>query len=485
MQMKKTAMVFVLVVGLGIGLVGSALAGLDFGLDTQNRLNAQTQPLFGVGKPIAASSQDSIDAATAEADPTDLVTLANGLSAKVVTAAADAAPNIDMMALWPNTTNPTWLIACNEQSEPDPGVQRIRISDGLVETIVVSGLESCDPARATPWGTIVIGEEDGPDGQLFELIDPLNTTGVAIEDGTPTCDSPPAASGCTGATNIVERTAVGNLSFEGIGIAPNGVMYYGDELRPDNGTPGGAYFKFVPTCAPAGTCPTGTLPGATNADKLANSPLTAGSVFGLRLGKRGDAPGSDYGQGTESGLGSWMPVPGLDLTSQAGTLKLTGYYRPEDLEFDFEAIADGNVRLCANNTGNEEVDQTYGSTICLTDGTLDEAANNTATPEVQFLVLGYPEFAMMDNMAYQPGRGNLIIHEDGDQVLGNNDLWDCLPDGADDNLLSDGCVRIGTLNDLEAEWTGGIFDASGKRFFVSVQHNVTGHGVVLEITGWK
>jgi hypothetical protein len=100
-------------------------------------------------------------------------------------------------------------------------------------------------------------------------------------------------------------------------------------------------------------------------------------------------------------------------------------------------------------------------------------------------VIGYPEFAMMGNIAYQPGRGIWVIHEDGDQLLGNNDLWDCLRDGADDNLLSDGCIRIGMLNDLTAEWTGGIFDATGTRFFVSVQHNVTGHGVVLEITGWK
>jgi len=30
--------------------------------------------------------------------------------------------------------------------------------------------------------------------------------------------------------------------------------------------------------------------------------------------------------------------------------------------------------------------------------------------------------------------------------------------------LSDGCIRIATLNDLEAEWTGGVFDASGKHF---------------------
>lgn len=477
--MKKVGMAFALVLALGIGVVGSALAGLDFGLDTQNLLASKSIPLFGVGKPLDASSQDSIDVSTADADPTALVTLAGGLSAAVVSAATDLAPNIDMMALWPTTTDPEWLIACNEQEDAAVGVQRINIETGDVETIVVSGLTSCDPARATPWGTIVFAEEDGADGQLFELIDPLNTTGVAIEDGTPTCVSPPASEGCTGADNIVERTAVGNLSFEGIGFTPNGVMYYGDELRPSNGTAGGAYFKFIPT----------TLwdPANDPISSLDDSPLTGGTIYGLRLGKRGTAPGTDYGQGSQTGLGSWIVVPGLDLTAQAGALKLTGYYRPEDLELDFAAVDAGNVRLCGNNTGNESQDRNYGETICLSDGTLAQAADTAtlSTPEVHYLVIGYPEFAMMDNIAYQPGRGNWVSHEDGDQLLGNNDLLDCLPDGADDNQLSDGCIRIGTLNDLEAEWTGGIFDASGTRFFVSVQHNVTGHGVVLEITGWK
>jgi hypothetical protein len=46
-------------------------------------------------------------------------------------------------------------------------------------------------------------------------------------------------------------------------------------------------------------------------------------------------------------------------------------------------------------------------------------------------------------------------------------------------------VGSATLNDLTAEWTGGIFDATETRFVVSVQHNVTGHGVILEITGWR
>lgn len=46
-------------------------------------------------------------------------------------------------------------------------------------------------------------------------------------------------------------------------------------------------------------------------------------------------------------------------------------------------------------------------------------------------------------------------------------------------------MKVITLDDLTAETTGGVFDASGKRYFVSVQHNITGHGIILEVTGWK
>jgi hypothetical protein len=138
-------------------------------------------------------------------------------------------------------------------------------------------------------------------------------------------------------------------------------------------------------------------------------------------------------------------------------------------------------------TGNEENDQLWGETVCITDGSLAASAANTATPEVQQMVVGNPGLAMPDNIAFQPARGNWIIHEDADTTFlkpHNNDLWDCLPDGMDEDLLSDGCLRIATLNDLTAEWTGGIFDSGGQRFWVSVQHNVTGKGIVLEVSGW-
>ena len=75
----------------------------------------------------------------------------------------------------------------------------------------------------------------------------------------------------------------------------------------------------------------------------------------------------------------------------------------------------------------------YGETICVSDGTLETALANAATPEVQILVPGNPELAMMDNIAYQPVTGNWLINEDG----------------------------------------------AGKRYFVSIQHNITGSGVVF------
>jgi secreted PhoX family phosphatase len=465
-------------VGLGL-CAGAANAddgdfkGRDFGAFRDHLLRSQSMKLFGVVEPLKASSRESIPAAAAEADPTALVTLARGLHARVVSAARNLGANIDMMAPWPDDRNPTHLIVCNEQGVANAGVQRVSLADGAVQTIL-TGTTSCDPVHRTPWGTIIVGEET-TDGNIIEIINPLETTNVLFNRVTG------AASGGTGAANVVARPAVGRLAFEGIALYPNGVMYYGDENRPLNGTGGGAYFKFIPARP---------WSGGSSILSLADSPLASGSVFGLRLGRRSGTP--DFGQGSNTGQGTWIPIPnagnpGARLRAEAASNKLTGYYRPEDIDIDGKSLAKGNVRFCGVNTGNEGENRNWGEVVCFTDGTLDQALANSAVPEAQLFVVGTPEQAMMDNVAYQPGRGNWIFHEDGDgpQAGRNNDLWSCLEDGADDDRLSDGCVRIATLNDLNAEWTGGIFDASGQRFFVSVQHNVTGHGVILEISGWQ
>jgi secreted PhoX family phosphatase len=445
----------------------------DFGTFRDHQLAAHSMQLFGIKGAIESSSVRSVDAATAESNPLSLVTLARSLRARVVASSADLGANIDMMTLWPRE-HPTHLIVCNEQGSSEPGVQRVRLSDGLVETIL-TGTTSCDPAHTTPWGTVVIGEEAGNSGSILEIIDPLHTTGVDYDRATGMLSGADAA-------NVAVRPAVGHLSFEGVAIYPNGVLYYGDENRPAQGVAGGAYFKFIPSIPWDGYAPIGSLD---------ESPLVSGTVYGLRLGKR--SGGTDYGQGSNTGQGSWIPVNNAydaDLRAAAALLDLTGYYRPEDADVDQRALAEGQVRFCANNTGNEEDDHNWGETICVTDGSLAEATGNTSTPELQLLATGTREFAMMDNIAYQPGRGNWIIHEDGDAPgfavdPHNNDIWACLEDGADVDTLSDGCIRIATLNDLNAESTGGFFDAEGRRFYFSVQHNVTGHGTILELTGWR
>ncbi|HEY3178975.1 MAG TPA: alkaline phosphatase PhoX [Casimicrobiaceae bacterium] len=467
---------------IGLTTAAAASPDFDFGLFLENQLRAHSNQMFGITGPLESSSTKSVNAATAEVDPTSLATVAKSLSIRVVTAAGNAGANIDMIALWPDDVSPTHLIVCNEEGTTQPGVQRVSLADGSVETIL-AGTTSCDSVRRTPWGTILVGEEASPTstpstpgGWLLEIINPLQTSNVLFDRVTG------ALSGAN-ASNVATRPAVGRLAFEGIALYPSGVMYYGDENRPNIGTAGGAYFKFIPTFPWAGGAPIASL---------AQSPLTTGTVYGLRLGKRTNSgtPNADYGQGSNTGLGVWIEVvnaSNANLRTAAANLKLTGYYRPEDADIDRSALAAGNVRWCGNNTGNESLNHNWGETICVTDGTLAEALANTATPEVQSFVIGTPELAMPDNIAYQPGRGNWVIHEDGDgpEVGRNNDLWICAEDGADADSLSDGCIRIATLNDLNAEWTGGIFDATGTRFFVSVQHNVTGHGVILEITGWR
>src|SRR5262249_17027055 len=153
-----------------------------------------------------ASSTESVGATDANADPTSLITVAKGLRVHVVTAQPNAGANLDQIVLWPNDQNPTHLIEANEEGTAQPGLQRIRLSDGLVETIL-TGTISGDPVRRTPWGTILLGEENGTSGWLLEILDPLHTTNVTFDRVAGTTSDP---------THVATRPAVGRLSFEGI-----------------------------------------------------------------------------------------------------------------------------------------------------------------------------------------------------------------------------------------------------------------------------
>jgi secreted PhoX family phosphatase len=473
MRQKPYRLIPFVIFGLAAGATADARSAgdgrQDFGVLRDQALADRAGDLFGFEGTVASSTA-SVDAATANADPTSLITVARGLHVRVVSASAATPANTDQMALWPDDFHPTHIITINEQGTAEPGVVRIRLSDGAVETIL-TGTSSGDPIRRTPWGTILAGEEAGTTGQFIEILNPLATTNVVYDRVMGTAINGPGGSG---AENVTPRWALGRISFEGIALMPNGVAYYGDELGPSNGTHGGAYYKFIPAVPYLGGGPI---------TSLGQSPLVSGQVYGLRLSR-----GSNFGQGSETGMGVWVPIPGANngnLRALGASLGLAGFYRPEDADIDLAELAAGNVRFCGNNTGNEN-DNNFGNTICITDGTLANALANTATPELQLLVAGNSELAMQDNMAYNPRKGFWVMNEDGEGpgVGRNNDIWACLDDGSDFDLLTDGCLRFATLNDLTAESTGGIFDGTGRHYYVSIQHNVTGHGVVLDITGW-
>ena len=310
----------------------------------------------------------------------------------------------------------------------------------------------------------------------------------------------------------MKRKAVGSLSFESFAIESDGTMIYGDELAPSGGNAGGGIYKFVPAIPFQGGAPI-TLP--------AQSPLNSGAIFGLRVAAQGS---TNWGQGAETGNGAWVAVNlgGLNvvdtingniiLRNAQALQRFTGYYRPEDMDIDPIAAEDGVFRACWANTGrmshtDSSVVENSGvkaEIMCLVENPPSTFAPTPTTgtiPTVERFITGSEERGMYDNVAFQPHTGNLVILEDnsvnvvkkdGTTELRGNDLWMCLPDGKDDDALTDGCVRFASIRDTSAEPSGFIFFGSGEEALVNIQHRAfndnidRGHrGALIKISGFK
>ena len=365
----------------------------DFGQVMDETMAEKSAALFGFAAPLGESAAPSAEegyrlpADTAEAT----VALAEGLSARFLT--RDAANHTDMMAFYPAEA-PTHLITCVEadletlaDGRLNPGVQRISLADGKVET-VVRGTSSCDGIRTTAWGTVLFTEEDDAGG-AYEILNPLAVSDVVITDRATGVTSDAAA--------VVRRMALPTMAWEGIGVTAEGVVYAGDELRPGTANPnadGGAIFKFVPAVAAAGMI-----------SGLDASPLAAGKTYAMQVQCVGNAV--QFGQGCETGNALWIEVDPTKARAEADAKGATGYYRPEDLHLD--PMAEG-VRFCWTNTGNEGA-ANFAEVMCATDAAPatiavpDVEGKAELTTVVSRFVEGDADANSFDNLDFQPGTG--------------------------------------------------------------------------------
>jgi secreted PhoX family phosphatase len=473
----------------------------DFGTFVADQLSAHAEQLFGFTHPLEKSAPGPYDGA----DNVQAIRVAQGLHVSLVSSATASAA--DQIALWPDDDNPTHLFVCDEETS-NPAVQRIDLSKpaNANVTTIVTGLSSCDPVRRTAWGTIIVAEEAGATGGFYELIDPVHiNAAINVSDRATGTTSDPL--------HLVKRQAVGSVSFESFAIRPDGTMIYGDELAPSGGNAGGGIYKFVPANPYQGNGPI-SVP--------AQSPLVSGTVYGLRVAASGS---SNWGQGAETGSGTWVAVnlAGANVVDATNNIilrnaqllqKFTGYYRPEDMDIDPIAAENGVFRACWANTGR--MSHTDSSLVensgvkpeimCLVENPPSTFAPNPVTgtiPTVDRFVTGSEERGMFDNVAFQPHTGNLVVLEDNSVTsvkslnplvteLRGNDLWICLPDGDDDDVLTDGCVRFASIRDTSAEPTGFIFTGSGESAYLSIQHRAVNdslgagnHGAIVKISGFK
>src|SRR5262249_36222358 len=190
----------------------------DFGLFVADLLREHSQPLFGISRPLAESVLGPYDGI----DNTRAIQVAPGLTVSLVSSSTASAA--DQIAMWPDDANPTHLFVCDEETS-NPAVQRVDLSlpPAVNATTIVTGLISCDPVRRTPWGTIIVAEEAGATGGLYEIFDPVHiTTPINVTNRATGANSDPL--------HLVKRQAVGSLSFESFAIKHDGTMIYGDEL---------------------------------------------------------------------------------------------------------------------------------------------------------------------------------------------------------------------------------------------------------------
>ena len=283
-----------------VGATGTvvAAASFDFGLFRDQMLEAKSNQAFGVVRGIAHSSGASIDAATANADPTALVTMASGLKVGVVSAAANLGANIDQMALWPNDQNPDAPHRLQRAGPTEPGVQRIRVSRRRGRDDRDRHQLPATRCAAPPGARSSSARRPAADrtaAQMYEIHRPARTPQAL-------CSTASTGTFSNGRTGAAPRTAPpagrsGGSRSRVSRCFRNGLVYYGDENRPANGDA-----RAAPTSS---SCPTLPIPAVHPSP--AWQPVAARVGHGVRAAPRAASGHDRFGQGTQ-----YRPASGCD-----------------------------------------------------------------------------------------------------------------------------------------------------------------------------
>ncbi len=322
-----------------------------------------------------------------------------------------------------------------------------------------------DPARWTPNGTVLAGEEWSGTGRVVEIMDPMATPTNPIAGGGELVEG----------TDWRELDTIALVSQEGINFSlknPNKVIYYIDE---DNS---GSIYKLVLNTAGdyAGGGQTFVLKVDAFAGNGALSFNNAANVGQPRTGSATWVPITDANGAHTTPTNPFVPVAANSTArpgrTAADEINGTPYGRPEDV-----AIGTIGTRRKGREKGNELV--YFAATSENAVYSIEETGGNTAmvqlfaqegvTPKnVGFLpttgTMGSPDNLAIDAL------GNIFIIEDSpNSGRVGGDVWfarDTNNDGIAESL-----DHFMSLSVAGSEGTGMIFHPKDpSRFVMAIQH---------------
>ena len=309
--------------------------------------------------------------------------------------------------------------------------------------------------------------------------------------------------------HLVKRQAVGSLSFESFAIQAR----RHDDLRRR----AGAKRRQRRRRRSTSSCPRFQFQGGGPITRSrrsrrwcrARSSGCASPRRARRTGARAPKPATARGSAVNlAGANVVDANDNIILRNAQALQKFTGYYRPEDMDIDPIAAENGVFRACWANTGRmshtdsslvensgvESEDHVPGresaerrraraadrapsrrssaSSPAARNAACSTTSRSSRTPAIS-------SSSKTDSVNSVKSLNPLRTE------LRGNDLWICLPDGDDDDALTDGCVRFASIRDTSAEPTGFIFLGSGEEAFVNIQHRAVNDAATEPSARWS